>query len=83
MAESIRAAVVRRAASHEPSLAGLSLSIGIAQANENIGYQAESLFHRADTALYSAKKSGRNRVVLADDSLPPPPVLEAATRHLD
>jgi diguanylate cyclase (GGDEF)-like protein len=82
LAESIRAAVVRAAAQHDPPLTGLSLSIGIAQANEQLGYRSETLFHRADTALYAAKNGGRNRVVLADESLPPPPVLEAATRHL-
>ena len=82
LAEAMRAAVVRAAAAHEPSLAGLSLSIGIAQANAETGYRTETLFHRADTALYAAKHGGRNRVVLSDESLPPPPVLEAATRHL-
>jgi diguanylate cyclase (GGDEF)-like protein len=82
LAEAVRAAVVKGAAAHEPSLVGLSLSIGIAQANADTGYRTETLFHRADTALYAAKHGGRNRVVLSDDSLPPPPVLEAATRHL-
>jgi diguanylate cyclase (GGDEF)-like protein len=82
LAEAIRAAVVKAAATHEPSLVGLSLSIGIAQANPDTGYRTETLFHRADTALYAAKHGGRNRVVLSDESLPPPPVLEAATRHL-
>jgi diguanylate cyclase (GGDEF)-like protein len=82
LAEAIRAAVVKAAAAHEPSLAGLSLSIGIAQANAEAGYRTETLFHRADTALYAAKHGGRNRVVVSNESLPPPPVLEAATRHL-
>jgi diguanylate cyclase (GGDEF)-like protein len=82
LAEAIRAAVVKAAGAHEPSLVGLSLSIGIAQANADTGYRTETLFHRADTALYAAKHGGRNRVVLSDESLPPPPVLEAATRHL-
>ena len=65
-----------------PPLGGLSLSIGIAQASEQHGYAAEALFQRADTALYAAKNAGRNRVVLADDTLAPPPILAAATRHL-
>jgi diguanylate cyclase (GGDEF)-like protein len=82
LAEAIRAAVVKAAAAHDPPLTGLSLSIGIAQANAEAGYRSETLFHRADTALYAAKHGGRNRVVLSDESLPPPPVLEAATRHL-
>jgi len=82
LAEAIRAGVVKAATEHDPPLTGLSLSIGIAQANQDAGYRTETLFHRADTALYAAKHGGRNRVVLSDDSLPPPPVLEAATRHL-
>jgi diguanylate cyclase (GGDEF)-like protein len=82
LAEAIRAGVVKAAPEHDPPLTGLSLSIGIAQANEEMGYRTETLFHRADTALYAAKHGGRNRVVLSDESLPPPPVLEAATRHL-
>ena len=82
LADAIRLAVVRAAGANVPSLAGLSLSIGIAQANEAQGYAAETLFQRADTALYAAKRSGRNRVVLADDTLSPPPVEATATRHL-
>lgn len=82
LAESIRAAVVRKAALSDPAMTGLSLSIGIAQANPETGYLPEPLFHRADTALYCAKNSGRNRVVLANDSLESPPIIGAATRHL-
>jgi diguanylate cyclase (GGDEF)-like protein len=82
LAEGIRLGVVRAAGEHVPSLGGLSLSIGIAQATPETGYAADSLFQRADTALYAAKRSGRNRVVLADEALPPPPVEATATRHL-
>ena len=82
LAESIRAAVVREGALGHPSMTGLSLSLGIAQANPETGYLPDSLFRRADTALYTAKSSGRNRVVLADESLEPPPIVGAATRHL-
>ena len=82
LAESIRAAVLREAALVQPPMTGLSLSLGIAQANPETGYLPDSLFQRADTALYTAKNSGRNRVVLADESLEPPPIVGAATRHL-
>jgi predicted signal transduction protein with EAL and GGDEF domain len=67
---------------HVPCLTPLSLSIGIAQAGGEHGYAADTLFQRADTALYSAKNTGRNRVVVADERLQAPPVLAAATRHL-
>jgi diguanylate cyclase (GGDEF)-like protein len=82
LADAIRLAVIREAALADPPLTGLSLSIGIAQANPESGYLPDTLFHRADTALYAAKNAGRNRVVLADDSLAPPPIIGAATRHL-
>jgi diguanylate cyclase (GGDEF)-like protein len=82
LADAIRLGVVRAAGTHQPPLGGLSLSIGIAQANESQGYAPDALFQRADTALYAAKNTGRNRVVLADEALAAPPVLAAATRHL-
>jgi diguanylate cyclase (GGDEF)-like protein len=82
LANQIRLAVVREAAASDPPLTGLSLSIGIAQANPEFGYLPDPLFHRADTALYAAKNAGRNCVVLADDNLAQPPIIGAATRHL-
>lgn len=82
LAESIRAAVVARATTHAPPLPGLSLSMGVAQADSSTGYLADDLFARADTALYEAKRRGRNCVVIADDSLPPVPSSTGAQRHL-
>lgn len=66
LAERMRFDVVWRAPDHEPPMPGLSVSIGVAVADLERGYDAESLFRRADTALYRAKRAGRNRV-LADD----------------
>ena len=82
IAETIRRAVVDESALCKPPLPGLSLSMGIARATRESGYQIESLFARADTALYSAKRGGRNRVVVASEDLPKPPAAETVTRQL-
>lgn len=39
----------------------LSVSIGLAQ--HNVGSSLDALLHQADTALYAAKATGRNRVI--------------------
>lgn len=44
----------------------VTISIGVAMFNGHPDYQ--SLLRRADAALYRAKNSGRNRVVLAEDA---------------
>jgi GGDEF domain-containing protein len=47
---------------------GTGLSIGIA--GFQAGDSSQQLIHRADSALYQAKRAGRNRIALcADDSL--------------
>ena len=48
--------------SRAPGALNITISIGIA-GSEGPGDSAEALLHRADQALYSAKRSGRNRVV--------------------
>lgn len=82
LADSIRRAVETRSAEHRPPMPGLSLSMGVAQANAETGYMADELFARADAALYEAKRLGRNRVIVADRPLPPVPESEGAHRHL-
>ncbi len=82
LADSIRRGVVEESVTCDPPLPGLSLSIGIARASPEAGYLVDALFHRADTALYSAKHGGRNRVVLASDDLPQPPASEVTARQL-
>lgn len=62
MMERIRAAVQDRAA-HSSGFQGLSVSMGVAEANPAQGFDRDHLFHRADSALYVAKRGGRNRVV--------------------
>ncbi|HUE65738.1 MAG TPA: PleD family two-component system response regulator [Rhizomicrobium sp.] len=48
--------------SRDPGALNITISIGIAQA-EGEGDTAEALLHRADQALYRAKRTGRNKVV--------------------
>jgi diguanylate cyclase (GGDEF)-like protein len=65
LAERIRAAVEERSRAPDSGLPPLSISLGLAEAGPGEGYDAEALFHRADTALYAAKAGGRNRVEIA------------------
>ncbi len=50
--------------SRAPGKLSITISIGIA-ASQGSSDNAEALLHRADQALYSAKRTGRNRVVTA------------------
>lgn len=63
VAERIRAAVADDALDPEGTAVALSVSVGVATwiSAEN----AEQLEHRADVAMYEAKRQGRNRVVAA------------------
>ncbi|WP_462116254.1 GGDEF domain-containing protein [Lysobacter xanthus] len=82
IAEAIRRAVETRAPGLSPPLPGLSLSMGIAQANTTHGYDADDLFARADAALYRAKREGRNRVMVSDGDVPASDESLALHRHL-
>ena len=74
VAERLRRSVesVPFAISREPHNLNITISIGIA-ASEESGDTADALLHRADKALYRAKREGRNRVTL-------PPRAEHARR---
>lgn len=48
----------------QPPLAGLSASIGISCFGEH-GVELEELLHAADSALYAAKRAGRNRIAVS------------------
>ncbi|HEY7959707.1 MAG TPA: diguanylate cyclase, partial [Sphingomicrobium sp.] len=50
--------------SRAPGTLNITISIGIA-GTQGPGDTAEALLHRADQALYTAKRNGRNRVVTA------------------
>lgn len=82
LAEKIRSSLEQQARENEPPMTGLSLSMGISQANPELGYDADNLFERADKALYAAKNRGRNQVIICDDSLPELPASESTRRHI-
>jgi diguanylate cyclase (GGDEF)-like protein len=72
LAEALRQGVRDKVAT-DPRMAALSLSIGIAVADATSGYAIDGLFARADSALYQAKREGRDRVILASAQTPESP----------
>jgi GGDEF domain-containing protein len=63
VAEKLRVAL--QSSDLEPTTVGvLSLSIGLAEGSALV----EPLLHRADAAMYEAKRSGKGRVVVAPPS---------------
>nr|WP_320048807.1 GGDEF domain-containing protein [uncultured Desulfuromonas sp.] len=64
LAEKLRSEIEHYAASHGYQLTA-SFGIAAPQANQTI----PELLHNVDEALYSAKRAGRNRAVLADNTL--------------
>jgi diguanylate cyclase (GGDEF)-like protein len=68
VAERVRMAVQRAGFAHPDGEEGLlTVSIGVSCGREDIG----QLLARADTALYKAKRGGRNRVMAADPAAVP------------
>lgn len=63
LAESIRAATQEKTVSLRRRPTKITLSIGIANCPQD-AQESNGLLHKADTALYKAKKTGRNRVCL-------------------
>ncbi|MEY8878415.1 MAG: diguanylate cyclase [Leptothrix sp. (in: b-proteobacteria)] len=62
-AEALRLSVADLQIATDSGIARITVSIGVAQARDAEG--ADSLFKRADAAVYAAKATGRNRVVVA------------------
>jgi diguanylate cyclase (GGDEF)-like protein len=79
LAESLRAGLRARVAG-DPRFAPLSLSLGIAIVDDG-NYVPDPLFARADSALYAAKRGGRDRCVVAD-AQPAEPTAETPLRTL-
>jgi diguanylate cyclase (GGDEF)-like protein len=64
VAERVRRAVEGAYVEVEQVPVKVTVSIGIA-ATEDFGYEVDTLVRRADMAVYSAKRAGRNRVIMA------------------
>jgi diguanylate cyclase (GGDEF)-like protein len=69
VAEAIRGAIESSTAleGEAVDLSGVTASVGLASFPQHAA-DAESLFRAADTAMYSVKRSGKNRVAVADAS---------------
>jgi diguanylate cyclase (GGDEF)-like protein len=71
VAERIRQQVESATATVAGAAVKATVSLGIAS-TETFGYDLDALMRRADTAVYAAKRQGRNQVVVAeaDDAAP-------------
>ncbi|MCX6080495.1 MAG: PAS domain S-box protein [Chloroflexi bacterium] len=66
LAERIRTGVEKLKVPTDKGNVSVSLSIGIVEINLSLPTESlEDLFHRADTAMYNAKFTGRNRTVIS------------------
>jgi diguanylate cyclase (GGDEF)-like protein len=70
VADRLRERVAAETLTSETEKVPVSLSIGVATLPEH-GETPEAIVASADNALYHAKRSGRNRVVLASNDLQP------------
>jgi two-component system cell cycle response regulator len=68
LAERHRSAIASLGVSELGYATTVSVSIGVAVFEPDGGETSESLLQRADAALYVAKSTGRNRVVVADEA---------------
>ncbi len=66
VAEKVRTAIVESKFNHNGAPVAIALSCGIASIQQEDTLDA--MFQRADAALYKAKRSGKNRCVIAKDT---------------
>ena len=78
-AERVRLAVAERPL---PEVGGVTVSLGVAACPSNALTERE-LFSASDTALYQAKRTGRNRAVLAGTYTAPPDSASAGASMTD
>jgi diguanylate cyclase (GGDEF)-like protein len=68
---------------HGSPIGRLTISVGVCSVVPVAGLTREGLVDAADTALYRAKSSGRNRAELSDPMLPPRPETSRMSANLD
>lgn len=68
VAEKLRHAMAARAFTHGSTTAHMTLSVGVSALPSSSVSDEGALIDRADTALYAAKRGGRDRVVAASDT---------------
>jgi diguanylate cyclase (GGDEF)-like protein len=64
IAERVRGKVMAATLEASRTSVKTTLSVGIAS-TETFGYDLDTLMHRGDMAVYTAKRKGKNRVVVA------------------
>ena len=69
IAERLRRSVASEAVEAEASVVRITVSVGVAQAQLDEIFDAESLIRSADAALFKAKEAGRNKVESAPSKL--------------
>jgi len=68
MADRLRSCVFEKPSQYGGTLITVSISIGVATTDLSRTFDTDDLIRNADSALYCAKSTGRNRVVLADEA---------------
>ncbi|WP_049722909.1 GGDEF domain-containing protein [Gilvimarinus polysaccharolyticus] len=64
----IRAAIAKTAFNYKEAPVAITVSMGIAEFKAGVDESAETVFERADKALYDAKAAGRNTCMIAKES---------------